>query len=105
MVVVSPNVDFGELTHPPMNPDQHLHGLKDAFDTHDSSMGTSSGVGPIREFENVDGDISEWESDAEILQPKATEDEVVPNGPDPVVPLILREPDAPIRRCRRSEVE
>jgi len=50
------------------------------------------------------GSASEWESDAEILRPRATKDEVVPNGPNPVAPPIPRGPDAPIRR-RRSEVE
>ena len=30
---------------------------------------------------------------------------MVPNGPNPVVPRIPREPEAPIRGCRRSEVE
>ena len=105
MVVVSPNVDFGELSHPSSNPNQHLRGLKDAFDIHDSSMSTGSAVGTTQSFGNADGDASEWESDDEILRPKATEDEEVPNGPDPVVPLILREPDAPIHRHHHSEVE
>ena len=104
-VVVSPNVDFGELAHPSADPDRHLHGLRDAFGVHDSShVETGSDVKRIQEVSDADGDTSEWESDAEILQPKATEDEEVPNGPDPVVPLIPREPDAPIRRRHRSEV-
>ena len=34
-----------------------------------------------------------------------TEDEDVPNGPDPVVLPNLREPDAPIRRHCHSEVK
>ena len=53
----------------------------------------------------VDGGVSKWESDEEILQPKATVDKGVPNGPDPVVPLALWEPDAPICHRRHSEVE
>ncbi|SRR5258706_16144648 len=35
----------------------------------------------------------------------ATEDEVVPNGPGPVVPLIPREPDTHVRRHCCSEIE
>ncbi len=41
------------------------------------------------------GDASEWESDDEILWSKVIEDESIPNNPEPVVPIILREPDAP----------
>ena len=106
MVVVSPNVDFGELstTHSSTDPIQHLRDLKDAFDiqTHTED---SPNVEPSRQPREADGDASEWESDAEILRPKVTEEEVVPNGPDPVVPLIPREPDAHVHRRRRSEVE
>src|SRR5258706_14272978 len=104
MVIVSPNVDFGELSAP-ADPDQRLCSLKDAFNIHKSAfdMATSS-VEPIQKIEVVDGDASKWESDTKILRPRVTEDEVVPNGPDPVVPPIPREPNAPIRRCR-SKVE
>src|SRR5258706_15097657 len=100
MVIVSPNVDFGELSAP-ADPDQHLRGLKDAFNIHESpfDMATSS-VEPIQKIEVVDGDASEWESDTKILQPRVTEDEVVPNGPNPVVPLIPREIG-----CCHSEAE
>jgi len=67
MVIVSPNVDFGELSAP-ADPDQCLHGLEDAFNIHESpfDMATSS-VEPIQKIEVVDGDASEWESDTEIL--------------------------------------
>src|SRR5258706_5891574 len=104
MVIVSPNVNFGELSAP-ADPDQRLRGLKDAFNIHESpfDMATSS-VEPIQKIEVVDGDASEWESDTEILQPRVTKDEVVPNGPNPVVHLIPRVPNTPIRR-RCSEVE
>ena len=53
----------------------------------------------------ADGDTSEGESDTKILQLTVTEEKMVPNGPDPVVPLIPREPDAPIHGHRCSEVE
>ena len=106
MVVVSPNVDFGELstTHLSTDPIQHLRDLKDALDiqTHTED---SPNVEPSRQPREADDDVSEWESDAEILRPRVTEEEVVPNGPNPVVPLISREPDAHVHRRRRSEVE
>ena len=106
MVVASPNVDFGESAHPLADPDQHLRGLKDAFGIYNpSNMGVEPNIEPIREIEIADGNVSEWESDDEILRSRATEDEVAPNGPDPVVPLIPREPNAHVRRRRRSEVE
>ena len=98
MVVVSPNVDFGELLHSPADPSQHLHGLRDAFGSYTEE---TPNVKPMGIFE----DPSEWESDAEILRPKVTADEEVPNGPDPAVPLIPREPEARIRGHRRPEVE
>jgi len=57
-------------------------------------------VEPVYEIGNASGDMSEWESDAEVLRPMATEDDEVPNGTDPAVPLVPREPDAPTRRHR-----
>ena len=105
-VVFSPNVDFSELAHLSADPNWHLHSLRDAFGIHNSShVETGSDVKWIQEVSNADSDVSEWESDTEILQPKATEDEEVPNGSDPVVPLIPREPDTSICRCHWSEVE
>ncbi len=67
MVIVSPNVDFGELSAP-ADPDQRLHGLKDAFNIHKSPFDMAmSSVEPIQKIEVVDGDASKWESDTEIL--------------------------------------
>ena len=103
MVIISPNVDFGKLSVMHLsNPDHRLHNLRDAFSIHDSScVGTTSNMG----IRIMDKDMSEWESDTEILWPRVTEDEVVPNGPDPAVPLIPREPDTHIHGRRQSEVE
>src|SRR5258706_10442804 len=105
MVIDSPNVDFsGSSTmHSPSltDPDWHLVGLKEALDVCDPLQGKmDSSTGLDEMMRDVDGGESEWESDAKVLQLKVTEDEVVPNGNDPVVLLILREPEARIHgRC------
>ncbi len=57
------------------------------------------------EVRNTNGDASEWESDNEILQSKVIEDESIPNNPKPVVPIILREPDAPPHHHHHTEVK
>ena len=100
--MVSPSVDLDEssATRSPTNADRTLNGLRDAPHIEEEPC-----VETKARIEIVDDDASEWESDAEILRPKATEDDDVPNGPDPVVPLNPREPDAPIRGVLRSEVE
>lgn len=87
MAVVSPNVDFDKSSTSctAAEEKQGLGELRDALNIKDDSH--------VEEVVR-DGDehLSEWESDEEILQP---EDEGVPNGPNPVVPPILREPEAP----------
>ena len=68
-VVVSPNVDFGELisTTPSLtDPIQHLRELKDAFDAQLSGK-DSLAIEPDRQPRSTDGNASEWESDEEIL--------------------------------------
>ena len=50
-------------------------------------------------------DVSEWESDEEILRPKTTEDEDTPNAPDIPAPPAPREPDAQPYRHHHTEVE
>ena len=104
MVVVSPNVDFDESSIlPPSKSMETLHNLSDAFGVEACMVNDDSDV---EETTNgVDGHVSKWESDEEVLGPRATEDEEVPNGIDPVVPPIPREPDAPAHQHRRSEVE
>ena len=82
-----------------------LRNLKEALDILDDCQAARlPNIGQAAEVGGGYGSASEWESDAKILRLRATEDEVVPNGPDPVAPLIPRGPDAPVRR-RRSEVE
>ena len=105
-MVVSPNVDFSELstTHLSTDPIQCLCKLKDAFNIQLSREDLLA-IKPDQQPRSADGSASEWESDEEILRLKVTEEEVVPNGPDPVVPLIPREPDVHIQRRVRSKVE
>ena len=69
MVVVSPNVDFGDpsATHDSTESDRHLRDLRDAFDIYDSPYGVAEPV-----TVGAGEDMSEWESDAEILRPTAT---------------------------------
>ncbi len=66
-------------------------------------------IGPPGEVKDVErgevADESKWESDAKILWPKVTEDEVVPNGTNPVVLLIPREPELHVCRHCWSEVK
>jgi len=108
VVVVSPNVNFDKSSAVCSMADANhgLDGLQDAF----GIQGTPPVKGaPCTEMkmriETVDNDASKWESDTEILQPKVTEDEDVPNGPDPVVLPNLREPDMHICGHHHSEVE
>ncbi len=69
MVTVSPNVDFGKIMQPPLNPNQHLQNLRDAFVVHDSSnVGTELSVKPIQEIRVADRYMSKCNSDTEILQ-------------------------------------
>ena len=106
MVVVSLNVDFSELLHSPADPNQHLLNLKDAFGAHDSSCIEEALIAkPASRVRDVYDNLSEWESDTKILQLRVTEDDVVPNGPNPVVPRIPREPEVPICGGHHSEVE
>lgn len=108
MVIVSPNVDFNEssILCPSTKPQQNLNNLSDALGNEETTHTKEVyGSKSMLEVKNTSGDMSEEESDEEILQPKATWDESVPNGPDPAVPLIPREPDAPAHRHRCSEVE
>jgi len=51
------------------------------------------------------GGVNEPESDEEILRPMVTEDESVPDGPDPVVPPIPMGLEAPPHCYHCSEVE
>ena len=106
-VVESPNVIFDEssATRASTERDQDVRDLKGTLDSRGISRAAEQpGTRPTTEIGSGYGSASEWESDTEILRPRATKDEVVPNGPDPVAPPIPREPDTPIRR-RRSEVE
>ena len=108
MVVVSPNVDFDEssTSHHATEPKQNLEDLGEALSvgekTHAEGTPTPEEEVGVR---STNGDTSEWESDNEILRFKATEDENVPNDPEPVVPIVFGEPIVlPHRRCH-SEVE
>jgi hypothetical protein len=112
-VVVSPNVDFDEssIRHDAISK-QDLGDLSDAFGigikegTHvEGYLKSSVGVEDQRNQVTDDGNASEWESDEEILRPRATVDEGAPNGSDPVVLPILQEPNERIRRRHHSEVE
>ena len=106
-VVESLNVIFDEssVMWASTECDRDLRDLEEALDVHNKSR--TAGIPDTVLTTKVGGEYgsaSKWESDAEILRPRATEDEVVPNGPDPVAPPIPRGPDTPIQ-CRRSEVE
>jgi hypothetical protein len=112
-VVISPNVDFNEssIRHD-ADSEQGLGDLSDALgirtegNTHvEGHPEPEVGVGDQNDPVTDNGDASEWESDDEILRPRATVDEDAPNGPDPGVPPILQEPGEHIRRRHRSEVE
>jgi len=108
MVVVSPNVDFDEssATCSMASTDCTLNSLQDAFGIRDAPhVEEKPHVEAKARIEIVSDDMSKWESDTEILRPKATEDDDVPNGPNPVVPLNPKEPDMPIHRVRCPEVE
>jgi hypothetical protein len=112
-VVISPNVDFNEssIRHD-TDSEQGLGDLSDALgirtegNTHiEGHPEPEVGVGDQNDPVTDNGDASEWESDDEILRPRATVDEDAPNGPDPGVPPILQEPGEHIRRRHRLEVE
>ena len=108
MVVVSPNVDFNELSISCLTLSQN-QSLKDLSQVLDTEETTHKRKAQDSKDEEQMGDAanltSEWESDEEVLQLKVTKDERVPNGISPGVPLIPREPDAPAHRHRCSEVE
>jgi len=108
VVVVSPNVDFDKslAMRSMASTDRTLNSLRDAFGIRDAPhVEEKPHVEAKARIEIVGDNASEWELDAEILQLKATKDDDVPDGPDPVVPLNPREPDAPIRRVCRPEVK
>lgn len=104
MVIVSPNVDFNESSTagPLMRSEGNLDGLKNVFGVGKCTQDTAGVTGTAAERSRY---LSEWESDEEILRLGTTKDEEVPNGPNPVVPLIPREPDACPHRHHCSEVE
>ena len=114
-IVISPNVDFDEssTSHHAADPKQNLESLGEAFGIGEeaSSIGEEAQAEEmptpeaIMEARNMNEDVSEWESDNEILQSMAIEDEGIPNDPEPVVPIVLREPGVPPHRHRRTEVE
>jgi hypothetical protein len=104
---VSPNVDFDESSICcAVDSKGNLGDLSNALGV---KRGDNVEECPNSEAEVGDqvagGDASEWESDEEILQLMVTVDESVPNGPDPVVPLIVQEPDTPIHHHCHSEVK
>jgi len=108
MVFTSPNVDFDEssISHHATDAEQNLEDLSEALDIEkaahtEETLTSEEEVG----VQYTNGGVNELESDEEILRPMATEDESVPDGPDPVVPLIPMEPEAPPHHYRCSEVE
>jgi hypothetical protein len=104
---MSPNVDFNKLSV------CRTTDLKGNLGDLSNALGIERGDDveecPNSEAEVGDqvasGDASEWESDKEILQLMVTVDESVPNGPNPVVPLVVQEPDAPIHCHHHLEVK
>ena len=78
-MVVSPNVDFDEssVSFPLAKFMETLRGLTDAFGAEEHIEDATHIEGSANE---VSSDTTKWESDEEVLQPKATEDEEVPNG-------------------------
>ena len=106
MVVISRNVDFAgtSVPHSVIETREDLGGLRNAFED-EGGVNTSIQVGFERSTETVECYASEEESDDDVLTEKAISDEEAPNGIDPGVPPIQREPDAPARRIRRTEVE
>jgi hypothetical protein len=104
MVVMSPNINFNEssISCTTANPGQDLNGLRNAFDTEGNIHEKETNPGMSME---AGRDMNKWESDEEILRLRATEDEDIPNGPNPVVPLIPREPDTHAHQHCHSEIE
>ena len=108
MVVISPNVDFDEssVSRSTTSHGQSLNNLSHALDGERRTHEREAQDSKVEEQpEDAAGLMSEWESDEDNLRLKATEDERMPNGIGPGVPLVPREPDPPTRRHRRSEVE
>ena len=106
-VIMSPNVDFDESSvHRAADSKWDLEDLSNVLNVREEVC-TAGPTNPGAEVGDqvVDGDGSEWESDEEILWPRATVDEGVSNGPEPEAPLALQEPNAPIchRRCSEAE--
>ena len=95
---MSPKVDFDEPStfRHAADSKQNLENIGEAFgieeETHSDGTPTSEVKVGVR---NMNGDTSRWELDDEISQCKAAEDEIVPNDPDSLVPIVLREPDPP----------
>jgi hypothetical protein len=107
MVVVSPNVNFNEssTSHTTVNSRQDLDGLRNAFDIEGNTCVEEMSPWTSADAEGANEGTNEWESDGEILRPRVTEDEDVPNGPSPVVPPIPREPDVHACQHHCSEIE
>lgn len=105
---MSPKVDFDEPStfRHAADSKQNLENIGEAFgieeETHSDGTPTSEVKVGVR---NMNGDTSRWELDDEISQCKAAEDEIVPNDPDSLVPIVLREPDPPSPLPHRREVE
>ena len=105
IVFTSPNVDFDESSnlHSVKDNVQNLEDLDKALGVGDEEESPDHEVKVGVEFAGES--VSEYELDDETLRYKASGDEEVPNGPDPAVPLIPREPDAhPHHHCH-MEVE
>lgn len=106
-IIISPNVDFDEssTSRHAADPKQNLENLSEAFGAGEETNRETPTPEVVVGVRHTSGDVSESESDEEALRPTTTNDESVPNGPDPVVPPVPIGLDVPPRRQRRSEIE
>jgi hypothetical protein len=98
-VIISPGVGFDKLStsHQTTESKETLEDLGEAFGskevTHmEETLTSEVEVGA----KNMSKDVSRWESDNKLLQPKATEDENIPNDPNPAAPLVEEEANVPL---------
>ncbi len=93
-------------SHHAADPKQNLENLGEAFSIGEEAQAEETPTPEtITEAQNTNEDASKWESDNEILQSRVIEDESIPNNPEPVVPIILREPSVPPHHHCHTEVE
>ena len=106
VVIISPNVDFARTSasHPVVESQKNLDDLSDTFGS-EGGTETTTQVGQENFIDVVEFYASEEESGDDILTEKVTSNEEIPNGINPGIPPIPREPDAPAHQPCCTEVE